>query len=88
MRAGEVVREVEDVARAGGAKAVDRLKVVADHGQFAPLAAQAAHDLGLQAVDVLILVDEHVLEGAAGAGAQLLVGGERAPVQQQIVQVE
>src|SRR5207302_1440316 len=45
MSVWEVVREVEDVARAGGAKAVDRLKVIADHGQFAPLAAQAAHDV-------------------------------------------
>jgi hypothetical protein len=50
---------------------------------------QAWHPrVDLDRVDVLVLVDEHVLERPRDARADLLVGGERAPVQEQIVEVE
>ena len=47
--------------RVGGAEAVDRLHVVTDDGHVFVLAAEGAYDLDLERVDVLVLVDEHVL---------------------------
>ena len=47
-----------------GAEAVDGLRVVADDRHAAAVGAQAAQDLGLQRVRVLVLVDEHVVESA------------------------
>jgi hypothetical protein len=42
-----VLREVEDVPRAGRPEAVDRLEVVADRGDVAPLGPQPADDVDL-----------------------------------------
>ncbi len=43
------------------AEAVDRLRVVADHGQADAVRAQHSHDVDLDLVDVLVLVDQHVV---------------------------
>ena len=64
-----VVLEVEDVAQVRAAPGVDRLVGVADHAEVAVLPGELAHQLVLHAVRVLVLVDEHVLEAAAGSGA-------------------
>ena len=45
-----------------GAERVDRLRVVADHGEPLPVGLQRVQDLGLQHVGVLVLVDQHVIE--------------------------
>ena len=57
-RRGRIVllREREDVADARGAEAVDRLRVVADDGDAAPVGLQEAQDLRLQRVGVLVFV--------------------------------
>jgi hypothetical protein len=86
--ARKLLGEVEDVAGARRAKPVDRLEVVADDGQPRAPATQAADDLHLQAVDVLVLIDEHVVERIGDARPEHLVAGERAPIQQQIVEVD
>ena len=80
--------EVQDVFGAGGAEAVDRLRVVADHGQSAPLAAQLAHDLDLESVQVLVLIDQDLLEHRRELRADDWVAGERVPVEEQIVVVK
>ena len=67
LRAGNVLGEVEDVRGARGAEAVDRLEVVARPPSGRGRPAQAAHDVDLQAVDVLVLVDEHVVEARGRA---------------------
>ena len=85
---GEVARELQDVLGASGAQAVDRLKVVADHRDLAPTAAQRPDDLDLQPVDVLVLVDQEVIEGVLDRRPRDLVDDERSPVEQQIVEVE
>jgi len=61
-RAGVVALEVEDVADVGAAPLVDRLVLVADHGDAAGAPRQAAHQTILHAVGVLELVDQHVVE--------------------------
>ena len=61
-RAREMAREIQDVAHGGGAKGVDRLRVVADHHQVAVRRAQRLEDLRLERVGVLVFVDQDVLE--------------------------
>ena len=62
--------EVEDVADLGAAEAVDRLGVVADDGQAAPVGLQPEQDLRLQPVGVLILVDEDMVEAGPERGGR------------------
>ena len=66
-RAGEVLGEGEDVLGRGRAEAVDRLQVVAHDGDVGALAAQAADEVDLEPVDVLVLVDEQVVDRARRA---------------------
>jgi hypothetical protein len=83
-----VLGELEDVPRRRRAEAVDRLQVVADDRHVLAARAQRAHEVDLQAVDVLVLVDEEVVDGPAHLGADDGVERERAPVQEQVVEVE
>ena len=80
--------EVEDVLGAGGPEAVDRLEVVADDGQPAVLPMEGSDDVHLQPVDVLVLVDEDVVEHRGQLRPGVVVSGERAPVEQEVVEVE
>ncbi len=84
----EVLREVEDVAHVGGAERVDRLRVVADDGEAAPVALQRQQDRGLQPVGVLVFVDQHVIEAAADVLGDGRVGNHLCPVEQQVVVIE
>ena len=81
-------REVEDVAHRGSAEGVDRLRVVADHGQATAIGLHREQDRGLQRVGVLVFVDQHVVEEAADLGAEAGIGHHLRPVQQQVVVVE
>ena len=81
-------RDVVQVRGIGPAEAVDRLRVVADDGQAAAARAHQGHDVDLQRVHVLVLVDEHVVESGGDAGADDGVRQQGAPAQQQIVEVE
>ena len=88
MRVGEVLLEVEDVADIRSAESVDRLRVIADHREIPPLAAQQRQPAVLGMVGVLVLVDQHVAEGLLVALANLgeqLKHVDRA--HQQIVEV-
>ena len=80
--------EVEDVAHLGGAKRVDRLRVVADHREPAAVGPQRQQDRGLQAVRVLVLVDEHVVEARRHMVREAPVFHHLRPVEQQVVVVE
>ena len=85
---GEMVGEVEDVTHGGGAKRVDRLRVVADHGEAASLRPQRQQDRGLQAVAVLIFVDQHMVEALADFGSKARIRHHLRPVQEQVVVIE
>ena len=61
---GVVALELEDVADVGAAPGVDRLVVVADHGEVAVLAGEQVGEAVLGVVRVLVLVDQDVAEGA------------------------
>ena len=64
----EVAGEVEDVAHGRGAERIDRLRVVADHGEAAPVGLERQQDRRLQPVGVLIFVDQDVVEARADLG--------------------
>ena len=66
-RAPEAIEEVDDRPGRRAAEAVDRLVVVADHGDVAARLGHERDELGLGPVHVLELVHEHVPE----AGLQL-----------------
>ena len=84
----EALGKAEQVLDLGRTEAVDRLRVVAHHGQAPAVGLQRVQDAGLQAVGVLVLVDQHVVEARAHRGGDggLLHG--QVPVQQQVVVVQ
>ena len=71
MASGKSLLEVEDVADVRAAEAVDRLIFVADHQRLRCSPAMQLQQPVLRVVGVLVLVDEHVAEGAGVAGADL-----------------
>ena len=60
--AGKIALELEDVADLGAAPAVDRLVVVTDAADVAPLLGEQAKPQVLGDIGVLVLVDEEILE--------------------------
>ena len=87
-RRRELVGKVEDVAHGRGAERIDRLGVVADHRQAAASGLERQQDRGLQAVRVLILVDQDVIEAAADVVGQAGVADHLRPVEQEVVVIE
>ena len=60
LRGRVVALEIEDVADVGAAPAVDRLVLVADHAQISRSRGERLHDQVLDAVGVLVLVDQQM----------------------------
>ena len=87
-QAGEGGRQLPQVLRVGAAEAVDGLGVVADAGQAAAFGRQQPHDVGLDRVDVLVLVDEDRIEHAAQDRPGGRIGKRGPPQQQQVVEVD
>jgi hypothetical protein len=77
-RAGVVALEVEDVADVGAAPLVDRLILVADHGDAVRALGEEAHQAVLHAVGVLELVDQHVVEAPRQLGRRRALAGAQA----------
>jgi hypothetical protein len=84
----EVHGKIENVLGARRPKSVDCLCVVADRGQPALLLSQRTHDLHLQRVQVLVLIDQHLLEHSCQLRADDWIAGERVPAEQQVIQIE
>jgi hypothetical protein len=87
-RLRELAGEFENVAHRGGAERVDRLRIVADHGQPAPVGLELEQDRGLETVGVLVLVDQHMVEPAGDVFCDRRLAHHLRPVEQQIVVVE
>ena len=84
----ELRRKVEDVAHGRGAEAVDRLGVVTDDGHAKAVGLEAAQDSRLQAIRVLVLVDQNVIEAPADLRTDRRLVHHCRPVEQQVVVVE
>ena len=70
------------------AERIDRLRVVADHGQTLAARPQRQQDRGLQPVGVLIFVDQHVIEPLGDFRRDRGLLHHVRPVEQQIVVIE
>ena len=81
-------REVQHVADRGRPEGIDGLGVVAHDSEGPATVAQGSHDVRLQAVGVLVLVDQDVVVGVGQGRPEGVVGGGRPPVQEKIVEVE
>ena len=84
----EAIGEAQDVFHRGGAKRVDRLRIVADHRESRAIGSQSAQDLRLQLVGVLVFIDQHVVEVRADMLREARLGHHAVPVQQQVIVVE
>jgi len=85
---GVPLREAQNVGEISAAKGVDRLRVVADDHQIAFGTEHRVDDVRLQAVGVLILVDQNVGEALPQLLARArMTRQQEQPVQEQIVEV-
>ena len=80
--------KVENVAHRRGAKRVDRLGVVAHHGEPLAVRLERQQDRGLQPVGVLILIHQHVVEAAADLGGNRRLRHHLRPIKQEIIVIE
>ena len=80
--------QLPQVRRVGAAEPVDGLRVVADAGQPLPVRLQQPHDVGLDRVDVLVLIDQDRVEHAAQHRPGGRVGQRGPPQQQQVIEVD
>ena len=84
----EFLREIQDVADGRSAEGVDRLRVIANDGQAAAAGRQRHEDRRLQAIGILIFIDQDVVEAVADVLGQLRLGNHLRPVEQQVVVIE
>ena len=84
----ELTGEVEDVTDGRGAKRIDRLRVIPDDGEAASIGFQRQQDRRLEAVGVLIFVDEDMVEAAADIVGEARVAHSLRPVEQEIIVIE
>ena len=82
------MRKIENVAHCRSAKRIDRLRVVADDSQAAPARAQGEHDLPLQAIGVLIFVDQQMVETTGDFAGDALLLHHLREIEQEIVVIE
>ncbi len=87
FRAGKNRGEIHDVAEVGPAERIDRLRVVADRHHVAMIHREQPHQVGLDQVGVLVLVDHDVAIAVRHAAPHVLVLFEqlRQPIQQVVV---
>ncbi len=80
--------KVEDIAHGRRTKRIDRLRVVADHGETFAVWPQRQKDRGLKLVGVLIFVDEDVIETGRDFFGNRSLQHHVRPVEQKVVIIE
>jgi len=85
-RRGEPARKVEDVPDLGCPEGTDRLGVVTDDSHAATIRLKRQKDRFLQAVRVLILVHQYVVEPAAEMFGNVRFRAHLRPPQQEILE--
>ena len=86
--AAKLLWKVEDVADLGSPKRVDRLRVVADDSQARAIRLQRGEDRRLQAIGVLIFIDEDMVEARGKMRGDLGLARHLRPVEKQVVVIE
>ncbi len=80
--------KIKDVAHRGGAKRIDRLRVVADDGQAPSARSERQHDFALESVGVLVFVDQQMIESGGDLGRDRRLGQHLREIEKKIVVVE
>jgi hypothetical protein len=89
LRAGKVFGKIHDVAEIRAAKRVDALRVVADDHDVIVRRGEQPHDVGLEAIGVLVFVDHDEAVGLGQPLSRRLVSFEQLlKLNEQIVVVE
>ncbi len=83
-----MVRKVENVAHRRGPEGIDRLGVVAHDGQALAARLERQQDGGLQAVGVLIFVDQHMIEAGRELGGDRRIEHHVGPIEQEVVVIQ
>ena len=86
--AGKRLDQVPQVARVRATKPVDALRLVTDDGETFALGRKPPHDVHLDVVDVLVLVDQDVPKAIRQLRPELARFEQRAPEEQKVVEVE
>ncbi len=84
----ELLREIENVADGGRAKAIDRLGIVANDGQSLAIRLERQQDRRLDGIGVLILIHQHMVEQAANFARDFGHLHQFRPIEKKIVIVE
>ena len=84
----EKTRKIQNVAHRRGAKRIDRLGIIADDRQPLAIRFERNKDRSLQAVGVLVFVDQHVIEPRSDLVCDRFHLHHLRPVEEQIVVIE
>ena len=84
----ELIGKVQNITNGRGAERIDRLRVIADHGEPAPARFQRQQNRRLQAICVLVFVDQNMIETTADLARDILVRYHLRPAKQEIVVIE
>ena len=84
----ESTRELADILDRRGTERVDRLRVVPHDRDARAVGPERRENSRLEAVRVLVLVDQHVIEARADSRGDVALGHQQLPVEQQVVVVE
>ena len=87
-RRREQAGEVEDVADLGRPEGVDRLGIVTDDGHPATIRLHSRQNQRLEAVGILILIHQHMLEALADCVRDRWLAHHLGPVEQQVIVIE
>lgn len=87
-RRRELLRKVENVADRRRAERVDRLRVVANDRQAAPVGLQGQQHRRLELVGILIFIDEDIVEPVADIVGEGGIADHLRPIEKQVIVVE
>ena len=87
-RRREKLRKIENVAHRRGAKRIDRLRVVTDDRESLAVGFERNEDRSLQAVGVLIFIDQYVIKPRANVAGDRIHLHHLRLVEEQIVVIE
>ena len=80
--------ELAQLPRGRTAKAVNSLRFIAYDSEAEPIWSERSYYVDLKAVDVLVLVDQYIIEALGETTSPSVLGDQRTPIEQKVVEVE
>ena len=85
---GIATDEPAQAARIRPPEAVNGLGLVTDHREALAVRGQQPHDFHLEAVQILVLVDQHVAKALGQLWPELVVPHQGTPIEEEIIEIE